>query len=143
MVLFAGFSLTGWILVGIALHTKRYQQKKEQNERAFSSGKIVDVVKKVRPTGRGRRAVYYVAVVEFEANRKLYRLESENGDRNRDQILIGKSVDVLYDENDPTHFHLSDDDANATASGNLMRSGAMIILGAGILTILDYVFHIL
>ncbi len=141
-ILFLGLSLLGWIFVGIAVHTKRYQQKKELSERSAAPGKIVDVVKRVQPAGRGRPAVYYVPVVEFEADRRLYRLENENGSRNIEDIVIGRSVDVLYDENDPSHFHLADDDANEEAAHSLMRFGLIIIAGAAVLTVCNHVFHI-
>lgn len=142
LVIFAGGSLTGWILVGVALYTRRYQRKKEQNERSLATGQIVDVAKKTHHAGRGGTAVYYVPVVAFEANGRLFRLENENGNRDKEKITVGQSVDVLYDEQDPTHFHLAEDDANEAASEGLMRYGALLIAGAAALAVLNYFFHI-
>ncbi len=142
LIIFAGCSLTGWIFVGVALHTRRYQQKKEQNERSLATGQIVDLVKKTRHSGRGGTAVYYVPVVAFEANGRLFRLENENGNRDQEKITVGQAVDVLYDEQDPARFHLAEDDANEVASESLMRFGALLIAGAAALAVLNYFFHI-
>ncbi len=143
LILFVGISLTGWIFVGVALYTKLYQKKKEQNERSLSSGQIVDLAEKVNTAGRGRPVRYYVPVVEFEANNQTYRLENENGYREKEKIILGKSVDVMYDSNDPTHFHLTEDDANETSSFSLMRLGLIIIGGAAFLAVFNLYFHLL
>ena len=142
LILFLGWSLAGWILIGVALYTKRYQRKKEENERSLVSGEIVDAVKKVHRPGRGGTTIYYVPVVEFTASGRLYRLENENGSREREKIIVGKSVDVMYDENDPTHFHLTEDDANETSSNSLLRFGVILIVGAAALDVLCAVFHV-
>lgn len=143
LILFVGISLTGWIFVGVALYTKLYQKKKEQNERSLSSGQIVDLAEKVNTAGRGRPVRYYVPVVEFEANNQTYRLENENGYREKEKIILGKSVDVMYDSNNPTHFHLTEDDANETSSFSLMRLGLIIIGGAALLAVFNLYFHLL
>ena len=142
IIVFIGCSLTGWIFVGVAIYTERYQRKKEANERALASGKIVDSVQKVNTAGRGRHTVYYVPVIEFEANGQVYRLENENGVRHVEEIEIGKSVDVMYDSNEPAHFHITSDDANDTASASVMRIGIIIIIGAAVLAVVNYYYHI-
>ncbi len=40
LILFLGWSLIGWILVGVALYTRRYQRKKEENERSLPLVKL-------------------------------------------------------------------------------------------------------
>ena len=141
LILFFGCSLTGWIFVGVAFYTRRYQQKKEELEREITTGKIVGSAQKTHRGGR-RTTVYYVPVVEFEANGRSFRLENENGYREREKIQIGKTVDILYDENEPTHFHLAEDDSNEVASQSLMSLGWILIAGAFILTLCNYYFHI-
>ena len=143
LILFLGWSLIGWIFVGVAVHTKRYQQRKEETERTPVTGEIVDVVKKVHRSGRGVTVTYYVPVVEFTANQQTYRLENENGSREKEKIVTGKSVDILYDEHDPTHFHLTEDDANEVSSGSLMRFGLILIGGAAVLDLVCMYFHLL
>lgn len=142
ILLFLGCSLIGWIFVGVALHTRRYQQKKELEERTLTTGTIVDMVKKVNRAGRGRPVKYYVPVVAFEVNGHTYRLENENGLRKKDKIIIGKSVDILYDENDPTRFHLAEDDANEKSSESLLRLGVILIAVFAVLTVLNYFYHL-
>ena len=142
LIFFLGCSLTGWIFVGIALHVRRYQRKKELNERSLTFGRIVEAAEKVHHRGRGGTIRSYFPVVEFEADGRTYRLENENGSRDRESVVIGRSVDVLYDPEDPARFHLADDDANVTGADSLMRMGMIIIAGAAVLTVLGAVFHL-
>ena len=142
LIFFLGCSLTGWIFVGVALHVRRYQRKKELNERSLTFGRIVEVAEKVHHRGRGGTVRSYFPVVEFEAGGQTYRLENENGSRDRESVVIGRSVDVLYDPEDPARFHLADDDANATGADSLLRMGMIIIAGAAVLTVLGTAFHL-
>lgn len=142
IIVFIGCSLSGWIFVCVAIYTERYQRKKEATERALASGKIVDSVQKVNTAGRRRPTTYYVPVIEFEANGQVYRLENENGVRHVEEIEIGKSVDVMYDPNEPAHFHITTDDANEKTSASIMRIGVIIIIGAAVLAIVNYYYHL-
>ena len=141
LLLFLGWSLIGIIFVVVALITRNYQRKKEAVERSFAQGMIVDRVKKVHHSGRGGRVTYYVPVVEFTVNEKVYRLENENGSREEEKIVVGQPTDVMYDPADPTHFHLAEDDANETAYNSLLRFGLILIAGAAVLTYLSYAYH--
>ena len=123
LILFLGWSLIGFIFIGVALYAKNYQHKKEIIECSLASGKIVDSIEK-KHHSRSGTVRYYVPVIEFSANNTEYRLENENGSRDRDKIIIGKSVDVMYDPSDPTHFHLTEDDANEKSSNSLLRLGS-------------------
>ena len=134
LILFLGFSLTGFIFIGVALHTKKYQRKKELVESAYAAGKIVDCIEKQHRSGRYGTVRYYVPVIGFT--------ENENGYRERDKIEIGKPVDVMYDPNDPARFHLTEDDANDKASESLLRFGLIIVIGAAILTVVCYIGHV-
>ena len=142
IIVFIGCSLSGWIFVCVAIYTERYQRKKEATERALASGKIVDAVMKVNRGSRGRPVTYYVPVIEFEANSQVYRLENENGVRHVEEIEIGKSVDVMYDPNEPAHFHITTDDANEKTSASIMRIGVIIIIGAAVLAVVNYYYHL-
>ena len=142
LILFLGWSLIGFIFIGVALYTKRYQRKKEINEASLATGRIVDVIEKTHHSGRGGTVRYYVPVIEFSVNDKEYRLENENGSRERDKIIIGKDVDVMYDASDPTHFHLTEYDANEESSNSLFRFGLILVFGAVVLTVICYVYRI-
>ena len=142
LLFFAVLSINGLIFIGVGLHTVRYQRKKEENETESARGVIVDIAKKKTRPARGRSVTYYVPVIEFTAGEKLYRLENENGSRDRESVVIGRSVDVLYDPEDPARFHLADDDANVTGADSLLRMGMIIIAGAAVMTVLGAAFHL-
>jgi hypothetical protein len=143
LIIFIGSSLIGWIFIGVAIYVNRYQRKKELTERELATGKIVDIVKKVHSNGRGGRITAYVPVVEFEVNGKIYHLENENGTRHLEEIEIGKSVDIMYDPDNPTHFHMTSADANETGSNSLIRFAIIIIIGAAILAVTNHYYHFL
>ena len=44
LILFLGWSLIGFIFIGVALYAKNYQHKKEIIECSLASGKIVDSI---------------------------------------------------------------------------------------------------
>ena len=80
---------------------------------------------------------------EVEFNGKTYHLENENGTRHLEEIELGKSVDIMYDPDNPTHFHMTSDDANETGSNSLIRFGIIIIIGAAILAVTNHYYHFL
>ena len=69
-------------------------------------------------------------------------MENENGSRDRDKIIIGKSVDVMYDPSDPTHFHLTEDDANEKSSNSLLWLGLILVIVAAVLSVICYIYHV-
>ena len=142
LLAFCLWSLMGLILIGVGLYTIRYQRKKEAVERALTAGKIVEAVKKVHRGAKGGSVTYYVPLVEFQAEGQTYRLENENGSRELDSIVVGKTVDVLYDPADPTHFHLTEDDANDTSAHSIIKWGVIWIVGAAALTAVCRIFGV-
>ena len=142
LLAFGLWSLMGVILIGVGLHTIRYQRKKEAAERALTSGQIVEAVKQVHRGAKGGSVTYYVPVVEFRAGGQTYRLENENGSREQDSIIVGKMVDVKYDPAAPAHFHLTEDDANDTAGHSLIKWGVIWIVGAAALTAVCRIFGV-
>lgn len=140
---FGLLSIMGFVMIGVALYVKRYQRKKEENERELVSGTIVDAVEKINKAPRSRSVRFYVPVIEFTANGQVYRLENENGVREKDKIIVGKSVDVMYDAFDPTHFHITSDDANETGASSLMRYGVIWLIGDAALVIADSYLRLL
>ena len=142
LLAFGLWSLMGLILIGVGLHTLRYQRKKESRERALTAGRIVEAVKKVHRAAKGGNVTYYVPVVEFQAEGQAYRLENENGSREQDSIIVGKMVDVLYDPADPTHFHLTEDDANDQSAHSLIKWGVVWIVCAAALTAVCRIFGV-
>ncbi len=140
---FGLLSIMGFVMIGVSLYVKRYQRKKEENERELVSGTIVDAVEKINKAPRSRSVRFYVPLVEFTANGQVYRLENENGVREKDKIIVGQSVDVMYDALDPTHFHITSDDANETGASSLMRYGVIWLIGDAALVIADSYLRLL
>ena len=143
LLVFGCCSITGWICLGVGLHTLRYQRRKERREPAHATGRVVGAAKKVHTPYRGRPVVYYVPVVVFTAGEREYRLENENGHREEEKVGVGRRGDVLYDPEDPSHFHLADDDANEAGGKRLMRFGGALIAGAAVLTLVSWWFRLL
>ena len=63
--------------------------------------------------------------------------------REKDKIIVGQSVDVMYDALDPTHFHITSDDANETGASSLMRYGVIWLIGDAALVIADSYLRLL
>ena len=129
------WSAMGFVLIGVGIHAKRYQRKKEMAETRPVTGKIVDVRTRVTHGQRTRRTRYYVPVVEFTVDGKTYRLENENGFRDRDRITVGGTVDVMTDPKDPERFHLTMDDSNTKDGDSVIRLGVIWVASAVALVI--------
>ena len=142
LTIFLVWSLMGFILIGVGIHTRRYQRKKEMTERTSVPGRIVDSVRKIHRAPRSRPSAYYVPVIEFTFGGQTYRLENENGKRDPDAIEIGKAVVVMVDPEDPMRFHLAEDDANEKGADSLIRYGVIWIAGAAVFEIVCMVFNV-
>lgn len=106
---FALLSIAGWILLIMGIRSRREARLRENTEHTRTTGVIVDHVLKIARTGRnGGSNIYYKPVVEFSAEGQDYHLEYGNT-MNREKYPVGKTVDILYDVSDPTHFHLEED----------------------------------
>ena len=71
---FAVTSFIGWIMLFTGIGTRRDVQRRNDRERARTTGTIVDYVRKVRPMGRSTRVSWH-PVVEFTADGERCRLE--------------------------------------------------------------------
>ena len=129
------WSAMGFVLIGVGIHAKRYQRKKELAETRPVTGKIVDVRTRVTRGQRTRRTRYYVPVVEYTVDGETYRLENENGFRDRDRITVGGTVDVMTDSNAPERFHLTMDDSNDKDGDSVIRMGVIWVAAAVALVI--------
>ena len=143
LTVFLVWSLMGFILIGVGIHTRRYQRRKEMTERTSVPGTIVDRLRKVyHAGGRSRHVTYYVPVIEFAYGGRQYRLANENGPRDPDAVGIGQAVVVMIDPEDPTHFHLAEDLSNEKGAESLIRFGLIWIAGAAVLEIVCMVFNV-
>ena len=104
-------------LVGIfglieALGDRRKWRRREDAERTRTMGVIVDFAEErhryAHRHGKVRSTHYvtvYYPIVHFQADSAEYKLKS-TGIVPRDKYQVGQPVDLLYDPNNPTHFHL-------------------------------------
>lgn len=109
------FALAGLFGLIEALGDRSKWLKREEAERTRTTGVIVGFAEeRHRYRRRGSLNAHYVTVyypiVRFRADDVEYELKSTSIVP-RDQYPEGQSVDVLYDPNNPTHFHLDRGDA--------------------------------
>ena len=143
LTIFLVLSLMGFVLIGVGIHTRRYQRRKEMTERTSVPGRIVDrIMKTWHAGGRSHSVTYYVPVIEFTFAGRKYRLANENGLRDPAAIVIGKAVVVMVDPEDPARFHLAEDDANEKGADSLIRYGLIWIAGAAVFEIVCMVFNV-
>ena len=103
LVLFPLLSVSGIALVWIGLRGVRKARRQEEQERARASGTVVEMVKHFS-LRRGKPSSWH-PVVEFTVDGQTLRYESPDGYW-LDQFKVGECVDVLYDADDPSRFHL-------------------------------------
>ena len=109
------FALAGLFALFEALGDRGKWLKREEAERSRTTGVIVGFAEE-RHRYRRRRSLnahyvtVYYPIVRFRADDVEYELKSTSIVP-RDQYPEGQSVDVLYDPNNPTHFHLDRGDA--------------------------------
>ena len=144
LLMFALLSIMPGIMIGVSLHVKNQWRKKTEAERYSVMGKIADTAKKVNtaPRVRGSR-VYYVPVIEYAVGDRVYHLEYENGDRDREKFVIGQPVEVLCDADRPEKFHLAQDHAVEEGANRLIRQFAILWIVFALLTLADARFHFL
>ena len=103
-------ALAGLFALIEALGDRRAWRRREEAERARTMGTLVGFSSKRHRHGSVRRrnrrfvTVYY-PIVSFQVDGLEYKLESADIVP-RDEYQEGQSVDLLYDSDDPTHFHL-------------------------------------
>ena len=103
-------ALAGLFALIEALGDRRAWRRREEAERARTTGVFVGFSAKrhrhgsVRSLNRRLVTVYY-PIVSFQVDGVEYKLESADIVP-RNEYLEGQSVNLLYDSDDPTHFHL-------------------------------------
>ena len=109
------FAFAGLFGLIEALGDRSKWLKREEAERTRTIGVIVGFAEE-RHRYRRRRSLnahyvtVYYPIVRFRADGVEYELKSASIVP-RDQYPEGQSVDVLYDPNNPNHFHLDRSDA--------------------------------
>ena len=135
---FAVTSFIGWIMLFTGIGTRRDVQRRNDRERARTTGTIVDYVRKVRPMGRSTRVSWH-PVVEFTADGERCRLEYD-GYTDREQFPLGMELEILYDVSDPSHFHLEANPVYTNNGATAIRVAVIWILASAALTLILAVF---
>ena len=131
LVLFPLLSAGGIALLWIGLSGARKANEQAERERTRAAGVVVDRVRHFS-LGRGKPLMGWHPVVEFRVDGKTRRHESCAGYWS-DQFSIGESVEILYDADDPSHFHLEEQfERQASADRVTVIVGVLWIVVAGI-----------
>ena len=132
-------SLGGWIFLYIGLTDLRDARKRQEAERRRATAKVVDVVAHKHTVRNTRRRLprkisvtVWKPVVEFDVEDRTYRVESPEPFE-KGELPVGSSEEVLYDPEDPTHFHLE-------RIGRLDFHKAWFCVGIGIATLVFAAF---
>ena len=104
LVLFPLLAVGGVALIWIGLSGTRKARRQAERERARASGTVVDMVKHLS-LGRGKPLTAWHPVVEFRVEGQILRYESRDG-YSSGQIKVGERVELLYDADDPSCYHL-------------------------------------
>ena len=126
LVCFAVFSWIGWIILFTGLSVRREKRKREMTERNYAAGVIVDHVHKESSSGGAQGAFLWYPVVEFTAFERTYRLRYDHA-MSVNRQPAGSAVEVRYDGNDPTRFHLQEDPTFLNGGRTAMRIGLVWI----------------
>ncbi len=126
------FSLPGWIMLLWAAKSRRARERREEQERTRATGRIVDYVRQTKRYWRAPTVHFTWPVVEFRAEGTVIRKQYENS-LSPEQYPVGASVDVVYDADDPTRFHLDADADFSQGAGSYVRMGVIWLLICAVL----------
>lgn len=127
-------ALAGLFALIEALGDRRAWRRREEAERARTTGVLVGFTEKQHRyrTGRPRITHYvtvYYPIVSFQVDGVEYKLESADIVP-RNEYLEGQSVDLLYDSDDPTHFHLDRGDLKERSTRDAIIIALVWLTGA-------------
>ncbi len=138
LIFFSGSSLVGWMIFFAGIGAKRSRRKREALELTRAEGTVVDYARK-ETRGRGGPYVSWRPVVEYSVYEQRYHLEYENG-MDPEQYPVGSTVEVLYNPDRPSEFHLAEDAVYRNGGGNAVRIGLTWILLCAVGTVALAVF---
>ncbi|MBR0368584.1 MAG: leucine-rich repeat protein [Clostridia bacterium] len=133
LIVFAIFSLPGWFMLFSALKSRRDRERREERERARATGSIVEYVRETKRYRRGPTVHFTRPVVEFRAEGRVYKRLYENS-LSPEQYPVGANVDVIYDADDPTRFHLDADEDFSRGARSYVKGAVVWFLACVVLT---------
>ena len=107
LLIFVLVNLPAWFFIGYAIYSLLKERRRQEEESTRATGKVTQLLPhEVRSGKYGAHIdIYWRPVVEFNADGTLVEHESElvysEGD-----FEVGEVVDLFYDLNDPSRFHL-------------------------------------
>lgn len=129
IIMFTGiWCLVGGVFLAVGFGLRRSLLRRDERQRARSTGRIAEVVRRVS-RGSDGESVSWHPVVEFEADGRRISLESDEGG-GRKRFYEGQPVEVLYDPDDPSSFHLEGRSIGALMSRIFLAVGfGCIVIG--------------
>ena len=135
LVLFPLLAVGGVALIWIGLSGTREARRRAERERARASGTVVDMARHLS-LGRGKPLTAWHPVVEFRVEGQTLRYECRDG-YSASQLKVGERVDILYDADDPSCYHLEKlAEWEATGDRNTIMVGILWVVIAGIIALL-------
>ena len=132
------FALAGLFGLIEALGGRRVWRRREEAERTRTTGVVVGFAEE-RHRYRSRRSLnahyvtVYYPIVRFRADGVEYKLKCTSIVP-RDKFQEDQAVDLLYDPNNPTHFHLDRGDMEERSSWGTIIF-ALVLLTIAVATI--------
>lgn len=120
LVWFAVFSAAGWVALAKGLRRRRALMDREERERGRATGTIVEIAR-----SKGGRAR---PVVEFTAEGTVYRRACAR--KSAAALPVGASVEVRYDPDDPSRFHIEREKAPRSGGGLMLAGVCWIVICA-------------
>lgn len=121
------FALVGIGMLRIGLNGRREWQQKQERERARTTGSVVEVRREQKHMRRGPSWTACTPVVAFRAEGRNYQLDAV-ASTEPDEFAPGDAVEVLYDPDEPTRFHIEGRACEEKGHDSLIRTG-LIWLG--------------
>ena len=125
-------ALAGLTMIMIGFQTRTNYRRLARKQSSSAVGTIVDKVQKHEHSPYGGMRDYWVPVIRFVANGREYTGESRLGRKDEAEIVIGKTVEILFDPENPEAFHTAEDTGDDIAGRHFIIAGA-VILAAGLI----------
>ena len=105
LVVFAVSSLVGFSVIYIAIMSILESKKRFERERARATGRIVELIPRKPRYGRLNKNTFWCPIVSFMVDGRDCIFESRDAFYEGD-FAEGDEVEIRYDADDPSHFHL-------------------------------------
>ena len=105
LVILIVFSLVGFSAIYIAIVGGLESKKRFERERTHVTGRIVELIPRKDRFGRQSINTFWYPVVSFMVDGRERRVESRDAFSKGD-FAEGDEVEIRYDADDPSHFHI-------------------------------------